>query len=91
MTSRPSATLTLSPTPGLVSGYSMTPPTLNITEETHVIDSRDSLSISCRYSAPGRGQGLSYLAAKETTELRQEMVAKGPEGRPSPGQRGPET
>lgn len=91
MNSRPSATLTLSPTPGLVSGYSMTPPTLNITEETHVIDSRDSLSISCRYSALGRGQGPSYLAAKETTALRQEMVANGPEGRPSSGQRGPET
>ncbi|XP_074169459.1 vascular endothelial growth factor receptor 3 isoform X2 [Rhinolophus sinicus] len=37
---------------GLVSGYSMTPPTLNITEETHVIDSRDSLSISCRGQHP---------------------------------------
>ncbi|XP_030879096.1 vascular endothelial growth factor receptor 3, partial [Leptonychotes weddellii] len=37
---------------GLASGYSMTPPTLNITEETHVIDSRDSLSISCRGQHP---------------------------------------
>ena len=59
--------LTLSPTPGLASGYSMTPPTLNITEETHVIDSSDSLSISCRYSAlsqEGRGLGPSYLAGQ---------------------------
>ncbi|XP_045441719.1 vascular endothelial growth factor receptor 3 isoform X2 [Pipistrellus kuhlii] len=37
---------------GLVSGYSMSPPTLNITEETHVIDSNDSLSISCRGQHP---------------------------------------
>lgn len=57
--------LTLSPNPGLASGYSMTPPTLNITEETYVIDSSDSLSISCRYSAltqGGLGLGPSYLA-----------------------------
>lgn len=33
----------------------MTPPTLNITEETHIIDSSDSLSISCRYSALSQG------------------------------------
>ncbi|XP_036857962.2 vascular endothelial growth factor receptor 3 isoform X3 [Manis javanica] len=37
---------------GLATGYSMTPPTLNITEETHVIDSSDSLSISCRGQHP---------------------------------------
>lgn len=37
---------------GLASGYSMTPPILNITEDTFVIDSRDSLSISCRYVVP---------------------------------------
>ncbi|XP_053422955.1 vascular endothelial growth factor receptor 3 isoform X4 [Nycticebus coucang] len=37
---------------GLVSGYSMTPPTLNITEEVHVIDTSDSLSISCRGQHP---------------------------------------
>ncbi|XP_054572742.1 vascular endothelial growth factor receptor 3 [Eptesicus fuscus] len=30
----------------------MSPPTLNITEETHVIDSNDSLSISCRGQHP---------------------------------------
>lgn len=62
--SPPSTTLTLSSSPGPVSGYSMTPPTLDITEETHVINSSDSLSISCRYSAPGqrsKGLGLFYL------------------------------
>uniref|UniRef100_A0A8C9GGP9 Vascular endothelial growth factor receptor 3 n=1 Tax=Piliocolobus tephrosceles TaxID=591936 RepID=A0A8C9GGP9_9PRIM len=37
---------------GLVSGYSMTPPTLNITEESHVVDTGDSLSISCRGQHP---------------------------------------
>nr|XP_008540749.1 PREDICTED: vascular endothelial growth factor receptor 3 [Equus przewalskii] len=37
---------------GLASGYSMTPPALNITEETYVIDSSDSLSISCRGQHP---------------------------------------
>jgi hypothetical protein len=42
----------LSPTPGLVSGYSMTPPTLNITEDEYVIDTSDNLSISCRYWVP---------------------------------------
>ncbi|XP_078220915.1 vascular endothelial growth factor receptor 3 isoform X3 [Callithrix jacchus] len=37
---------------GLASGYSMTPPTLNITEESYVIDAGDSLSISCRGQHP---------------------------------------
>nr|XP_010330147.1 vascular endothelial growth factor receptor 3 isoform X2 [Saimiri boliviensis boliviensis] len=37
---------------GLASGYSMTPPTLNITEESYVIDTGDSLSISCRGQHP---------------------------------------
>nr|XP_058139198.1 vascular endothelial growth factor receptor 3 isoform X2 [Dasypus novemcinctus] len=37
---------------GLASGYSMTPPALNITEETHVINASDSLSISCRGQHP---------------------------------------
>lgn len=71
MNSPPSTTLTLFPTPGLATGYSMTPPTLNITEETHVIDSSDSLSISCRYSAPCQGSrvlGPSDLAGEESGE-----------------------
>lgn len=38
----------------------MTPPTLNITEETHVIDASDSLSISCRYAVLSQGdRGLN--------------------------------
>ncbi|KAI6048731.1 vascular endothelial growth factor receptor 3 [Marmota monax] len=37
---------------GLASGYSMTPPTLNITEEAYIIDTSESLSISCRGQHP---------------------------------------
>ncbi|XP_037673612.1 vascular endothelial growth factor receptor 3 isoform X2 [Choloepus didactylus] len=37
---------------GLASGYSMTPPTLNVTEEAHVINASDSLSLSCRGQHP---------------------------------------
>ncbi|XP_076994302.1 vascular endothelial growth factor receptor 3 isoform X2 [Tamandua tetradactyla] len=40
------------PTAGLVSGYSMTPPTLNLTEEVHVLNASDSLAISCRGQHP---------------------------------------
>uniref|UniRef100_A0A8C4PB06 Vascular endothelial growth factor receptor 3 n=1 Tax=Dromaius novaehollandiae TaxID=8790 RepID=A0A8C4PB06_DRONO len=36
----------------LVSGYSMTPPTLSITEEEHVINSGDTLTITCRGQHP---------------------------------------
>ena len=70
----------------------MTPPALNITEETYVIDSSDSLSISCRYSALTQG-GLgpesllpSRLRRLQKVEL---MVAKDSEGStPTPRQRG---
>ncbi|XP_069849955.1 vascular endothelial growth factor receptor 3 isoform X1 [Dipodomys merriami] len=37
---------------GLVSGYSMTPPTLNVTEDQYIIDTSDSLSISCSGQHP---------------------------------------
>ncbi|XP_021490558.2 vascular endothelial growth factor receptor 3 isoform X1 [Meriones unguiculatus] len=37
---------------GLANGYSMTPPTLNITEDSYVIDTGDSLSICCRGQHP---------------------------------------
>ncbi|KAK2118450.1 Vascular endothelial growth factor receptor 3 [Saguinus oedipus] len=47
---RPAARLTM--VRGLASGYSMTPPTLNITEESYIIDTGDSLSISCRGQHP---------------------------------------
>uniref|UniRef100_A0A8C3KK75 Vascular endothelial growth factor receptor 3 n=1 Tax=Calidris pygmaea TaxID=425635 RepID=A0A8C3KK75_9CHAR len=36
----------------LVSSYSMTPPTLSITEEEHVIDAKDTLTITCRGQHP---------------------------------------
>ncbi|XP_028907296.1 vascular endothelial growth factor receptor 3 isoform X2 [Ornithorhynchus anatinus] len=36
----------------LASGYSMTPPILSITEEEHVIDSKDTLTITCRGQHP---------------------------------------
>lgn len=44
-----SSLVTVSFISGLANGYSMTPPTLNITEDSYVIDTGDSLSISCRY------------------------------------------
>lgn len=34
--------------PDLVSSYSMTPPALSITEEEHVINAKDTLTITCR-------------------------------------------
>ncbi|XP_036913935.1 vascular endothelial growth factor receptor 3 isoform X2 [Sturnira hondurensis] len=54
---------------GRVRGYSMTPPALNVTEETHVIDSGDSLSISCRgqhplqWAWPATGKGAEEAPA----------------------------
>uniref|UniRef100_A0A8C0ENJ7 Vascular endothelial growth factor receptor 3 n=1 Tax=Bubo bubo TaxID=30461 RepID=A0A8C0ENJ7_BUBBB len=36
----------------LVSSYSMTPPTLSITEEEHVINAKDMLTITCRGQHP---------------------------------------
>lgn len=78
--SRPSITLTLSPTPGLASGYSMTPPTLNITEESHVVDTGDSLSISCRYGFP-----LLLAGQGGCRSPRQEVVAEDPDGSTSQG------
>nr|XP_055158102.1 vascular endothelial growth factor receptor 3 isoform X1 [Nyctereutes procyonoides] len=53
---------------GLARGYSMTPPTLNITEETHIIDSGDSLSISCRGQHPLE---WSWPGAQETPATRE--------------------
>ncbi|XP_048176003.1 vascular endothelial growth factor receptor 3 isoform X5 [Corvus hawaiiensis] len=56
----------------LVSSYSMTPPTLSITEEEHVINAKDTLTITCRgqhpleWSWPG---GKVDPAGKEETEL----------------------
>lgn len=67
----------------------MTPPTLNITEETHVIDSSDSLSISCRYSAPSQRPG-SLLPGNQG-DYRAEAGDGGRGPRPFPRQRGLET
>ncbi|XP_068018519.1 vascular endothelial growth factor receptor 3 isoform X2 [Melanerpes formicivorus] len=36
----------------LVSSYSMTPPTLSITEEEHIINTKDTLTITCRGQHP---------------------------------------
>ncbi|XP_014436650.2 vascular endothelial growth factor receptor 3 isoform X2 [Pelodiscus sinensis] len=36
----------------LVRGYSMTPPVLSITEEEHIINSKDTLTITCRGQHP---------------------------------------
>lgn len=44
----------------------MTPPTLNVTEEVHVINASDSLAISCRYRGlpPGSPRRLQKTEAK---------------------------
>lgn len=56
----------------------MTPPTLNITEETHIIDASDSLSISCRYAVLSQGdRGLN------APRPRQEMIEENPGAAPS--------
>ncbi|KAF6280673.1 fms related receptor tyrosine kinase 4 [Rhinolophus ferrumequinum] len=71
----------------LVSGYSMTPPTLNITEETHVIDSRDSLSISCRgqhpleWAWPG-AQEAPATGAKDSEDTGFVQDCEGTDARP---------
>ncbi|ELW66867.1 Vascular endothelial growth factor receptor 3 [Tupaia chinensis] len=45
----------------LASGYSMTPPTLNVTEEAYVIDTGDSLSLSCRARVEGATAAGTYV------------------------------
>ena len=65
----------------------MTPPTLNITEETYVIDSSDSLSISCRYSAltqGGLGLGPSYLAGQEDYRRQNQWWQRAQKAAPQP-------
>nr|XP_033782894.1 vascular endothelial growth factor receptor 3 isoform X2 [Geotrypetes seraphini] len=42
----------ISPKSDLVCGYSMTPPTISITEEEFVISAKDTLSITCRGQRP---------------------------------------
>lgn len=47
----------------LVSSYSMTPPTLSITEEEHIINAKDTLTITCRYSAGRHSSAYRPLTA----------------------------
>lgn len=77
-----STTVTLSFTPGLANGYSMTPPTLNITEESYVIDTGNSLSISCRYWLLPTWQSM-----KAAPDWDKRWLAEEPEGSYSPEQR----
>ncbi|XP_053232936.1 vascular endothelial growth factor receptor 3 isoform X2 [Podarcis raffonei] len=58
----------------LVSGYSMTPPTLSITEDEYVINAKDTLNITCRgqhpleWSWPG-GQEDTVQIGKESDSV----------------------
>lgn len=78
-------TVTLSFTPGLTNGYSMTPPALNITEDSYVIDTGDSLSICCRYWALPTWQFMK--AAHHCVSKR--WLAEEPGGHCSLGQERP--
>ncbi|XP_038596508.1 vascular endothelial growth factor receptor 3 [Tachyglossus aculeatus] len=70
----------------LASGYSMTPPILSIAEEEHVIDSRDTLTITCRgqhplqWSWPGGQEdpawGEKESQAKAPVEVGGERMAR---------------
>lgn len=41
----------------------MTPPTLSITEEEHIINAKDTLTITCRYSAGKHSSAYRPLIA----------------------------
>ncbi|CAO2642776.1 Vascular endothelial growth factor receptor 3 [Lemmus lemmus] len=72
---------------GLANGYSMTPPTLNITEDSYVIDTGDSLSISCRgqhpleWTWPG-AQEVPTTGGKDSEETQVVQDCEGTEARP---------
>ncbi|XP_057632117.1 vascular endothelial growth factor receptor 3 isoform X2 [Chionomys nivalis] len=72
---------------GLANGYSMTPPTLNITEDSYVIDTGDSLSISCRgqhpleWTWPGAQEVLT-TGGKDGEETQVVQDCEGTEARP---------
>ncbi|OBS82160.1 hypothetical protein A6R68_23848 [Neotoma lepida] len=82
-----SITVNLSFTPGLANGYSMTPPTLNITEESYVIDTGDSLSIACRgqhpleWTWPGAQEVLT-TGGKDGEDTQVVQDCEGTEARP---------
>ncbi|MEJ1272864.1 hypothetical protein NN561_003720 [Cricetulus griseus] len=71
----------------LANGYSMTPPTLNITEESYVIDTGDSLSISCRgqhpleWTWPGAQEVLT-TGGKDGEETQAVQDCEGTEAKP---------
>ncbi|XP_012886470.1 PREDICTED: vascular endothelial growth factor receptor 3 [Dipodomys ordii] len=72
---------------GLVSGYSMTPPTLNITEDQYIIDTSDSLSISCsgqhplEWAWPG-AQEAPATAEKDSEDTGVVQDCEGTDARP---------
>lgn len=70
----------------------MTPPTLNITEETHIIDSGDSLSISCRYSdLSQKNRGLGPHPRPRGPEKAKAGGSRGePRRQPLPEAKGPQ-
>lgn len=65
----------------------MTPPTLNITEDSYVIDTGDSLSISCRgqhpleWTWPGAQEVLA-TGGKDSEDTRVVQDCEGTEARP---------
>ncbi|GAB1296003.1 Vascular endothelial growth factor receptor 3 [Apodemus speciosus] len=71
----------------LANGYSMTPPILNITEDSYVIDTGDSLSISCRgqhpleWTWPGV-QEIPTTGGKDSEDTRVVQDCEGTEARP---------
>uniref|UniRef100_A0A8C0H3G0 Vascular endothelial growth factor receptor 3 n=1 Tax=Chelonoidis abingdonii TaxID=106734 RepID=A0A8C0H3G0_CHEAB len=60
--------------PDLVRGYSMTPPTLSITEEEHTINSKDTLTITCRGQHPLEWSWPGGLVDPDQGEKENETV-----------------
>ncbi|KAM9129699.1 vascular endothelial growth factor receptor 3 isoform 1-T1 [Pangshura tecta] len=58
----------------LVRGYSMTPPTLSITEEEHIINSKDTLTITCRGQHPLEWSWPGGLVDPDQGEKENETV-----------------
>ncbi|XP_039340929.1 vascular endothelial growth factor receptor 3 isoform X4 [Mauremys reevesii] len=58
----------------LVRGYSMTPPTLSITEEEHTINSKDTLTITCRGQHPLEWSWPGGLVDPDQGEKENETV-----------------
>uniref|UniRef100_A0A674K978 Vascular endothelial growth factor receptor 3 n=1 Tax=Terrapene triunguis TaxID=2587831 RepID=A0A674K978_9SAUR len=60
--------------PDLVRGYSMTPPTLSITEEEHTLNSKDTLTITCRGQHPLEWSWPGGLVDPDQGEKENETV-----------------